>query len=56
MTTLQANNKANELNSKFPNLRCEVTTEWGGGLVIKVCDFDKAKTLNEMFQGFKFTF
>ena len=56
MTLTEATTKANELNSRFPNLKCEVTTEWGGGLVIKVCNSDKAKTLNEMFRGYKFTF
>ena len=56
MTTTEINTKANELNAKFPNIKCEVTTEWGGDLVIKVCDSDKAKTLNEMYKRFKFTF
>ena len=56
MTKLQINNKANELNGKYPNLKCEVKTDFYGDLVIKVCDFDKAKTLNEMFRGFTFTF
>jgi len=56
MTTQEINTKANELNAKFPNLKAEVLTDWFGDLVIKVCDSDKAKTLNEMYRGFKFTF
>jgi hypothetical protein len=56
MTTLQANTKANELNNTFPNLKCEVVTLWGGGLGIKTINSDKAKTLNEMFKGYTFTF
>jgi len=56
MTTTEINTKANELNAKFPNLKAEVSIDWFGDLVIKVCDSDKAKTLNEMYKGFKFTF
>ena len=56
MKTQDYNNKANELNAKFPNLKCEVTTNWGGELVIKVVNSDKANTLTEMYQNFKFTF
>jgi len=56
MTLTQANTKANELNTRFPNLKCEVVTEWDDSLAIKVCDFDKAKTLNEMFKGYNFIF
>jgi len=56
MTTQEINNKANELNGKFPNLKCEVKTDFYGDLVIKVCDSDKAKTLNEMFKGYEFVF
>lgn len=50
------NNKANELNSRFPNLKAEVTTSWGGDIQITVCSSDKAKTLSEMYGNFKFAF
>jgi hydroxymethylpyrimidine pyrophosphatase-like HAD family hydrolase len=56
MTTQDYNNKANELNSKFPNLKAEVTTGWDGNLQITVCNSDKAKTLKEMYKNFKFNF
>ncbi len=45
MTTQDYNNKANELNSKFPNLKAEVVKIWDGSrLEIKVINSDKAKT------------
>jgi hypothetical protein len=56
MTRADLNNKANELNSRFPNLKCEVVEVWGGSLAIKTINSDKAKTLNEMFKGYTFTF
>lgn len=56
MTTSELTTKANELNSKFPNLKCEVVTTWDGGYAIKTINSDKAKTLTEMFKGYKFTF
>jgi hypothetical protein len=56
MTTQDYNNKANELNSKFPNLKAQVTTGWGGILQITVCNSDKAKTLKEMYKNFNFNF
>jgi hypothetical protein len=56
MTILQANTKAAELNAKFPNLKCEVVTLWGGKLSIKTINADKANTLSEMFRGYNFTF
>jgi hypothetical protein len=48
--------KANELNSKYPNLLCEVVTIWGGKYAIKVVNSDKAKALTEMYNQFTFTF
>jgi len=56
MTTQDYNNKANELNAKFPNLKAEVTTGWNGALQITVCNADKAKTLREMYRNFNFTY
>ncbi len=57
MTNLQDyNNKANEINSKFPNLNAEVKIGWGEILEIKVVNSDKAKTLKEMYNNFNFTF
>jgi hypothetical protein len=57
MTTQDYNNKANELNSKFPNLKAEVVKNWDGSrLEIKVINSDKAKTLREMYRNFNFTF
>ena len=56
MTTQEYNNKVNELNSKFPNLKAEVTTGWNGALQITVSNSDKAKTLREMYKGYNFTF
>jgi hypothetical protein len=56
MSNEEANKKATQLNSKFPNLKCEVVEVFGGALSIKVCDSDKAKTLNEMFSKFDFSF
>lgn len=57
MTTQDYNNKANELNSKFPNLKAEVVKNWDGSRSeIKVCNSDKAKTLREMYRNFNFTF
>lgn len=57
MTTQDYNNKAKELNSKFPNLKAEVVKNWDGSRSeIKVCNSDKAKTLREMYTNFNFTF
>jgi hypothetical protein len=57
MTTQDYNNKANELNAKFPNLKAEVVKNWDGSRdEIKVCSSDKAKTLREMYGNFNFTF
>ena len=56
MTAQDYNNKANELNAKFQNLKAEVTNGWDGRLEIKVCNSDKAKTLREMYRNFNFTF
>lgn len=56
MTILQATTKSNELNTRYPNLKCEVTTLWDGSLAIKTINSDKAKTLTEMFRGYTFTF
>ncbi len=57
MTTQNYTNKANELNSNFPNLKAEVVKNWDGSrLEIKVCNSDKAKTLREMYTNFNFTF
>ena len=56
MTTQDYNNKANELNSKFPHLKAEVVKNWDGRLEIKVINSDKAKTLKEMYRNFNFTF
>lgn len=57
MTTQDYNNKANELNSKFPNLKTEVVKNWNGTMLeIKVCNSDKAKTLREIYKNFNFTF
>jgi len=54
--TADYKNKANELNKIFPNLKAEITKTWNGNLQITVCDSDKAKTLTEMYEGFKFNF
>lgn len=56
MTALNYNKKANELNAKFPNLKCEVIKRWDGNLAIKTINADKANTLTEMFKGYIFTF
>ena len=48
--------KANELNARFPNLKATVTNRWDGELQITVCSSDKAKTLSEMYNDFKFNF
>ena len=57
MTNQDYNNKAKELNSKFPNLKAEVVKNWDGSrLEIKVVNSDKAKTLREMYKNFNFTF
>jgi hypothetical protein len=57
MKTQDYNNKANELNAKFPNLKAEVVKNWDGSRnEIKVCNSDKAKTLKEMYGNFNFTF
>lgn len=47
---------AKELNKKFPHLKCEVVTTWNGELAIKTINSDKAKTLTEMFKGYRFIF
>jgi len=50
------NNKANELNAKYPTLSAKVNTSpWGGRLEIEVATADKAKALNQMFPSFTFT-
>lgn len=50
------NNKAAELNSKFPSLEARVNVSpWGGRLEIEVSTVDKAKTLKQMFSNFTFT-
>jgi hypothetical protein len=57
MTNQDYINKANELNSKFPNLKAQVVKNWDGSRdEIKVINSDKAKTLREMFRNFNFTF
>ena len=56
MTTQEITNKANDLNSKYPNLKCEVVKNFHGDLVIKTINSDKAKTLSEMFRDYTFTF
>ena len=57
MTTQDYNNKANELNAKFPNIKAEVVKNWDGSRnEIKVCSSDKAKTLREIYSNFNFTF
>ena len=57
MTTQDYNNKANELNAKFPNLKAQVVKNWDGSRdEIKVINSDKAKTLREMYRNFNFTF
>jgi hydroxymethylpyrimidine pyrophosphatase-like HAD family hydrolase len=57
MEALRYQNKVNELNSKFPNLKLEVVKNWDGTrLEIKAPNSDKAKTLKEMFRDFNFTF
>jgi hypothetical protein len=56
MTTQDYNNKVIELNSKFTNLKAELTNRWDGALQIKVCNSDKAKTLTEMYRGYNFSF
>jgi hypothetical protein len=56
MTTQEYNNKANELNAKYPTLNAEVkVSPWGGRLEIEVSTVDKAKALNQMFPSFTFT-
>lgn len=56
MTTLQATTKANELNAKYPNLKCKVVNLYNGEIAIKTINSDKAKTLTEMFREYKFIF
>jgi len=57
MTNQDYNNKSNELNLKFPNLKAEVIKNWDGSILeIKVCNSDKAKTLREMYKDYNFTF
>ena len=55
-TLIDYTNKANELNTKYPNLKAEVTETWDGKPQITVCNSDKAKTLTEMYPTFKFNF
>lgn len=56
MTTIDYNNKAQELNSRFPSLNAEVKiSPWGGRLEIEVSTVDKAKALNQMYPRFTFT-
>jgi len=53
---MKAEEKAEELNKKFPTLNAEVkVSPFGGRLEIEVSTVDKAKALNEMFSGFTFT-
>ena len=56
MNSQDYQNKVNELNLRYSNLNAELITSFGGVLEIKVCNSDKAKTLREMFQKFRFTF
>ena len=50
------NNKANELNSKFPSIKAKVSVSpFGGRLEIEVSTVEKAKALDQMFFGFNFT-
>lgn len=50
------NNKAAELNSKFPSLEARVNVSpWGGRLEIEVSTVDKAMILKQMFSNFTFT-
>ncbi len=56
MTIEDYNEKAIELNSKFPSLNAAVgVSPWGGRLEIEVFTASKAKALNEMFPRFTFT-
>ena len=56
MTTQDYNNKANELNNRFPTLNAQVNVSpWGGRLEIEVSTVDKAKALSQMFSNFTFT-
>lgn len=56
MTTVDYNNKANELNKRFPSLNAQVNVSpFGGRLEIEVATVDKAKALNQMFPKFTFT-
>lgn len=56
MTTQDYNNKANEINAKFPAVKAEVkVSPWGGRLEIEVATVNKAKALNEMYPKFTFT-
>ena len=56
MTTVEYNNKANELNERFPSLNAQVSVSpFGGRLEIEVATVDKAKALNQMFPKFTFT-
>ena len=51
----QYNQKAKELNTKFPSLQAVVNrSPWGGSLQINVSTLDKAKTLREMYPNFAF--
>lgn len=56
MTHTDYQNKANELNAKYPSLKATVNVSpWGGRLEIEVSTVDKAKALKEMFPKFTFT-
>lgn len=56
MTHTEYQNKANELNAKYPSLNAVVNVSpWGGRLEIEVSTVDKAKALKEMFKNFTFT-
>jgi hypothetical protein len=56
MTTQEYNNKANDLNTKFPALKASVkVSPFGGRLEIEVASVDKAKALFQMYPTFNFT-
>lgn len=50
------NNKAKELNEKYPAVKAVVSvSKWGGRLEIEVSSVNKARSLQEMFPKFVFT-
>lgn len=56
MTKLDYQNKAKELNTKYPSLNATVNVSpWGGRLEIEVSTVGKAQVLREMFPKFTFT-